>query len=65
MLFRSASGIYYPVPVHKQPAYEREFGHLRLPHSEQAAREVLALPMYPQLDAGRIGLVCDAIRAAV
>jgi len=60
-----ASGIYYPVPVHKQPAYEREFGHLQLPHSEQAAREVLALPMYPQLDLGRIELVCGAIRAAL
>lgn len=60
-----ATGIYYPVPVHKQPAYEREFGDVRLPHSEQAAREVLALPMYPQLDGKRIGLVCEALRGAL
>jgi len=60
-----ASGIYYPVPVHKQPAYEREFGDVQLPHSEAAAREVLALPMYPQLDRTRIGLVCDALRGAL
>lgn len=51
--------------MHKQPAYEREFGDVRLPHSEQAAREVLALPMYPQLDGKRIGLVCEALRGAL
>ena len=60
-----ATGIYYPVPVHKQPAYEREFGGLQLPHSEAAAREVLALPIYPQLDRERIGLVCEALRGAL
>lgn len=60
-----ATGIYYPLPLHRQPAYEREFGNLRLPHSEQAAREVLALPIYPQLDRERIGLVCSALREAL
>jgi UDP-N-acetyl-3-dehydro-alpha-D-glucosamine 3-aminotranferase len=60
-----ATGIYYPVPVHRQPAYEREFGGLQLPHSEAAAREVLALPIYPQLDRERIGLVCEALRGAL
>ena len=60
-----ATGIYYPVPVHKQPAYEREFGEVRLPHSEQAAREVLALPMYPQLDRERIDYVCQALLDAL
>lgn len=60
-----ATGIYYPIPVHKQPAYESEFGNVMLPHSERAAREVLALPMYPQLDRERIGLVCEALRGAL
>ena len=60
-----ASGIYYPIPLHKQAAYEREFGNVQLPHSEQAAREVLALPIYPQLDEARIGLVCEAVRSAL
>lgn len=60
-----ATGIYYPVPVHKQPAYEREFGEVRLPHTEQAAREVLALPMYPQLNPERIGYVCQALLDAL
>jgi dTDP-4-amino-4,6-dideoxygalactose transaminase len=41
--------IHYPVPVHQQPAYH-EFGQgALLPHTEQAAREVLSLPLYPEL----------------
>lgn len=60
-----ATGVYYPLPIHKQPAYEREFGGLRLPHSEAAAEEVLALPIYPQLSEDRIARVCEALRDAL
>jgi dTDP-4-amino-4,6-dideoxygalactose transaminase len=45
------TGIHYPVPVHLHPAYR---GRLALDpaglgESERAAREILSLPMYPQL----------------
>jgi dTDP-4-amino-4,6-dideoxygalactose transaminase len=43
--------IHYPAPVHEQPAYRGRvpLGAGGLPHTEQACREILSLPMYPQL----------------
>jgi dTDP-4-amino-4,6-dideoxygalactose transaminase len=45
-----ATGVHYPVPLHLQPAY-RHLGIAEgsLPVSERAAREILSLPMYPEL----------------
>lgn len=45
-----STGVHYPVPIHKQPFYERDYGKMMLPVSEQLASEVLSLPMYPELD---------------
>lgn len=42
-----ATMIYYPVPVHQLPVY-RSLGY-SLPNVEQAAAEVLSLPIWPQL----------------
>ena len=55
--------IHYPVPVHLQPAYRgRLFSSVRgLQETERAAREVLSLPMYPQLSDGQIHQVSAAV----
>ena len=54
-----ATGIHYPVPVHLQPAYRGRvaIGPGGLPETERAAREVLSLPIFPELkvrDAARV-----------
>jgi dTDP-4-amino-4,6-dideoxygalactose transaminase len=60
-----ASGVYYPIPLHRQPVFEKEFGGVQLPASEAAAREVLSLPIYPQLAEAQIAHVSDALRACL
>lgn len=60
-----ASGVYYPIPLHHQPVYEKAYGGLSLPAAEAAAREVLSLPIHPQLTDEQIRHVCGVLRACL
>jgi perosamine synthetase len=44
-----ATGVYYPLPVHKQVAYQRLGYTDHLPVAEKVCREVLSLPVHPAL----------------
>ena len=61
-----AVGIHYPWPIHRMPAYANlGYGEGSLPATEQAAKEILSLPMYPLLTPADQDQVCDALRAIV
>ena len=53
--------VHYPVPVHLQPAYASLA--TALPETERAAREVLSLPLYPELSRADAEHVIDAVRS--
>jgi dTDP-4-amino-4,6-dideoxygalactose transaminase len=52
-------GIHYPIPCHRQPAYA-EFSE-SLPVVEQAAMEILSLPMSPTISDEQIDRVCTVL----
>lgn len=60
------TGIHYPIPVHKQPAYaDLGYGPGSLPQAERAAQDVLSLPVYPELTAEAVATVACAVDEAV
>jgi dTDP-4-amino-4,6-dideoxygalactose transaminase len=60
------TGVHYPIPVHLQPAYA-DLGYSRgdFPIAEQAAAEVLSLPMFPEMTAEQIESIATLFRAGV
>ena len=60
------TGIHYPIPVHLQEAHA-DLGYKQgdFPLSEQAANEVLSLPMFPELTFSQIEAVAAAVRQDV
>jgi dTDP-4-amino-4,6-dideoxygalactose transaminase len=57
------SAIYYPLSLHLQPCFEY-LGYKRgaFPESERATREVISLPVYPELKQTQLDEVIDAVR---
>jgi len=57
------SGVYYPIPIHEQPAYEDVSGPY--PVSEACAEEVLSLPVHPELDDADLDKIAEATAGAI
>ena len=53
--------INYPMPIHKQKAFESKFSHIECRISEEICSEVLSLPMHPYLSEKNQDKVIEAI----
>jgi dTDP-4-amino-4,6-dideoxygalactose transaminase len=58
-----ASSVFYPLPLHKQPAYASA-SQINLPGCETAAQTVLSLPIHPLLDEASIDRIAACIQKA-
>ena len=56
------SAIYYPRPLHLQPAYAHAHDGAALPVSEDLSGRIMALPIHPDLTEADVARVCAAVR---
>ena len=60
------TGVHYPKPIHLQPAYrDARYPDGSLPEAETAARQVLSLPIYPEMSQAQVEEVARAMTVLV
>lgn len=60
-----ATAVYYPKPLHHQPAYATHHDGAGLPVAENVATRIMALPIHPDLTEAQLDHVCDTVTAAL
>ncbi len=60
------TGIHYPIPIHQQKAFaDISIGITDLKNTEEVSRELLSLPMYPEIPVEGVQRIADLIRRAI
>jgi perosamine synthetase len=59
------TGVFYPVPAHQQGYMREIIGEVSLPNAEQLSREVISLPVHPQLTPADLRTIADGVNSAV
>jgi perosamine synthetase len=56
------TGVYYPIPVHQLPSFNRQ---VSLPETEKAANQVVSLPVHPELSLRDMRRIIAAVNQAI
>ena len=58
-----ATGLHYPIPIHLQKAYNH-LGYKKgdFPVAEEQAKQLISLPIYPEMENEKVEYVCEQIR---
>jgi len=58
-----ATGLHYPIPIHLQKAYKYlNYQRGNSPVAERQAKQILSLPIYPEMEKEKVEYVCEKIR---
>lgn len=57
------TGVHYPVPIHIQPVYLKQFQYDHFPFAEAAAEEVLSLPVHPSVSQSDVEYIVETIQS--
>jgi len=58
------AAIHYPLPVHMQSIYQKKYkSFVSLHQTETLAKNLLSLPMFPELDIQEVDMICEAVKA--
>lgn len=58
------AGIHYPIPIHLQPAYKKIIKKkFKLPVTEKVSKDIISLPLYPELSLKDVKLVSNIINS--
>ena len=55
------TGIFYPIPLHKQKHIKDNFGEISCPVAEKLSEEVISIPVHPQLDSVDLKKIADEV----
>ena len=55
------TAIHYPIPNHKQKAYTKQYGKIKLPMTEKYSKEILSLPINPYMKKAEINYVIKVV----
>jgi len=58
------AAIYYHMPVHQMPCYQR-FGTYSLSNTEKVAQQVFSLPIHPEVTSKNVQYIANAVKIAV